>query len=89
MPRRNANCNSSAPYRRQGRHHDWPRCAQTGKLRLGERKDVGLALRDIAAGRSLAEASGYETRRRECRGYQCTHCHGWHLTSIRSWSTNG
>ena len=61
--------------------HDWPVCPRTGKRRLGERKDVKLAVeaaRHCGAQAALAELQPTWT---VVRGYRCTHCGGWHLTS--------
>lgn len=63
------------------RRHRWPVCPETGKNRLRERKDVKLALKAIRRGRDAANLAGELSNRRECRGYQCPHCDGWHLTS--------
>lgn len=63
------------------RHHKFPRCQITGKVRLGERKDVHLVLAAGARARSQATLHGLDSSRREVRGYRCDDCHGWHLTS--------
>lgn len=63
------------------RHHKFPRCPDTGKVRFGERKDVRLVLADAAHARSRASRDGVTSNRHEVRGYECQHCRGWHLTS--------
>lgn len=69
-------------------HHKYPRCPVTGKIRLGERKDVRLVLADIRRASTKAQLVGLSSVRRERRGYRCPHCSGWHLTSQASpwWS---
>lgn len=73
------------PYRhklhRARRKHNWPTCTHTGKQRLGERKDVKLALEAARRSRSQAELSEQESSWTVVRGYRCQHCSGWHLTS--------
>jgi hypothetical protein len=69
---------------RQRRRHRFPLCPVTGKLRLGERKDARLALKDCQRMRASAAADGMTSGRRECRAYRCQHCAGWHLTSQAS-----
>jgi hypothetical protein len=64
--------------------HRFPPCLSTGKRRLGERKDVKLALRAARQARSVAHLAGVESARHEVRGYRCPDCHGWHLTSMAS-----
>lgn len=61
--------------------HRFPLCHSTGKRRLGERKDVKLALQAARRARSVALIEGVSCSRREVRGYRCAACHGWHLTS--------
>lgn len=78
MPRRNATATKS---RSRRSNHRWPECPATGKVRLGERKDVHLALKAARERRQLAALNGGNSSRNECRGYQCTACSGWHLTS--------
>ena len=84
MPRRNSNTDTVLQRRRAA--HRWPQCPETGKIRLRERKDVRLALKDIRMQRQLARVNGHESTRNECRGYKCTACEGWHLTSMPSWA---
>jgi hypothetical protein len=70
--------------RRNRRHrtfHRFPVCQVTGKVRLGERKDVRLALRDARIARTRAQSFDLASHRQEVRGYRCEYCHGWHLTS--------
>jgi hypothetical protein len=61
--------------------HRFPTCPATGKRRLGERKDVKLALRAARFARSAAQVIGATSVRAEIRGYRCRACRGWHLTS--------
>ena len=67
--------------RRRGARHRFPVCPFSGKVRLGEPKDVRLALRDIRRHAAAAALTGVESHRKECRGYRCGACRGWHLTS--------
>jgi hypothetical protein len=78
MPRRNDRAQQSRI--RRTRRHTWPTCPATGKVRLGEAKDVRLALRTAAWARA-ATTNGVGTSRREVRGYSCPACNGYHLTS--------
>lgn len=84
MPRRNTNPTTTSTRTRRVSHR-WPTCPETGKLRLGERKDTHLALKSVRAQREAAVAAGRTSVRRECRAYRCTCCRGWHLTSIPNW----
>jgi len=80
MPRRNDRAQQSRI--RRTRRHTWPTCPATGKVRLGEPKDVRLALRAAAWARAAAATTDDGgTSRREVRGYRCTACNGYHLTS--------
>lgn len=65
----------------RSRRHSWPTCQQTGKQRLGERKDVKLALEAAKHSRSQAQLQDHECSWTVVRGYKCDHCRGWHLTS--------
>jgi hypothetical protein len=67
--------------RRAGDRHRYPVCPATGKRRLGERKDVVLALAAAERARARAGLHGVPTNRQEVRGYRCASCGGWHLTS--------
>ena len=71
--------------RRRRARRNWPKCPQTGKLRLGERKDAKLALEAARHTRANAELDGAQSGWTVCRGYQCEYCGGWHLTSSASW----
>ena len=71
---------------RARRKHAWPVCENTGKQRLGERKDVKLALESARRSRSLAQLADRESSWTVLRGYRCAHCAGWHLTSRAEWS---
>jgi len=62
-------------------HHRFPICPISGKVRYGERKDIKLALRQANRDRSRARLNEVACSRREIRGYRCTDCGGWHLTS--------
>lgn len=53
----------------------------TGKRRLGERKDVKLALETASATRAWSASAGATTSWTVVRGYRCPDCGGWHLTS--------
>jgi hypothetical protein len=70
---------------RRRRHADdpcwYPVCSVTGKRRLDDRADVVLALANAVRARAYADAHDTATNRREVRGYRCSACHGWHLTS--------
>ena len=74
--------------RRRRARRNWPICPQTGKQRLGERKDAKQALeaaRHQRAGAAIAgDRSGWTVRRE----YPCEHCRGWHLTTLASWTDN-
>ncbi len=78
MSRRGLGDRTARPRRRRG--HRFPRCPETGKVRLGERKDARLALQDCRR-LSLEGEPDSSARRRECRAYRCGYCSGWHLTS--------
>ncbi len=67
--------------RRAADRHRYPVCPTTGKRRLGERKDVVLALAAAERARTRADLHGVPTNRQEVRGYRCASCRGWHLTS--------
>lgn len=72
--------------RRRRARRNWPICPQTGKQRLGERKDAKQALeaaRHQRAGAALGDGRATWTVRRE---YPCEHCRGWHLTTLPSWA---
>lgn len=71
---------------RARRKHVWPVCEKTGKQRLGERKDVKLALVSARHSRDQAEQFDQESSWTVVRGYRCAHCGGWHLTSRAEWS---
>ena len=62
-------------------YHRYPTCPISGKVRYGERKDIKLALRRADSDRSRARIKGAGCSRREIRGYRCSDCGGWHLTS--------
>lgn len=63
----------------------WPTCPSSGKVRLGEHKDVRLVLAHIARTRSHHALDGVVSPRKECRAYRCSDCRGWHLTSMPVW----
>jgi len=69
------------PVRRRRMRRSWPVCQQTGKQRLGERKDVKLTLEAAFHSRSQAEVRDQVSTWVVVRGYHCHHCGGWHLTS--------
>ncbi|MGV8896349.1 MAG: hypothetical protein ACOH1U_07810 [Rhodoglobus sp.] len=69
----------------QSRHHSWPICVATGKQRLRERQEVGLALRAAKLRRDTATAEGRDHSWQAVRGYKCEHCNGYHLTSRPTW----
>lgn len=62
----------------------YPVCPTTGKRRLDDRADVVLALANAVRARANADAHDTVTHRREVRGYRCSACRGWHLTSRAS-----
>jgi hypothetical protein len=62
-------------------HHRYPICPMSGKVRYRDRRDVKLALRQAEWDRSRARLNEVVCSRRETRGYHCSSCHGWHLTS--------
>jgi hypothetical protein len=62
-------------------HHRYPICPISGKIRYGELKDIKLELRQADRDRSRARLNEVTCSRRETRGYRCTDCGGWHLTS--------
>ncbi len=69
------------------RHHVWPKCPITGKVRFRERKDAKEALRKAAFARSKAMVYGQATCRNEVRAYKCPEasCGGWHITHLAQW----
>ncbi len=67
--------------RRRRARKNWPICPQTGKQRLGERKDAKLVLEAARHQRAHAALCGSTSGWTVCREYQCEHCGGWHLTS--------
>lgn len=71
--------------RRRRTRRNWPKCPQTGKQRLGERKDAKLALEAAWHHRAIAALDGEQSGWTVCREYQCEHCGGWHLTSLQAW----
>ena len=68
--------------RRRRARKNWPICPQTGKQRLGERKDAKQALEAARHQRAGAELAGGQCGWTVRREYQCEHCGGWHLTSL-------
>lgn len=62
-------------------HHRYPICPTSGKLRYGELKDIKLVMRQADSDRSRARLNKVTCSRREIRSYECSDCHGWHLTS--------
>lgn len=62
-------------------HHRFPICPSSRKIRYRELKDVKLALRHADRDRYRARLSEVACSRRETRGYICSDCDGWHLTS--------
>jgi len=73
------------PLRRRRTRRHWPICDQTGKQRLGERKDAKLALRAASHIRAQTALHDQQTSWTVHRAYACEFCGGWHLTSQRSW----
>jgi hypothetical protein len=69
-------------HRRRRPRTNWPICPQTGKQRLGERKDAKQALEAARHQRAGAELGGGRSGWTVRREYQCEHCRGWHLTSL-------
>jgi hypothetical protein len=67
--------------KRRIRKHTWAVCSVTRKQRLGERKDVKLALAEAQRLRWRAEGADLDCSWQVQRGYRCRHCNGWHLTS--------
>ena len=67
------------------RRRNWPICEATGKRRLGERKDVKQELAAARASRSQADLDGVDGSWTVVRGYRCSQCGGWHLTSRSKW----
>jgi hypothetical protein len=61
--------------------HRYPICPISGKARYRGRKDIKLALRRADWERSRARLNEVACSRREIRGYRCSDCGGWHLTS--------
>lgn len=57
------------------------RCTVGGKVRFRDKREGLLVVHGAQAARHRAEVDGVETRRRECRLYQCPRCRGWHATS--------
>ncbi len=72
--------------RRSRPRHRWPVCSATGKERLRERKDVIRALAAARVARRLAEERVGVCSWTVVRGYRCTACGGWHLTSLTEWT---
>ena len=67
------------------KRHSWLICATTGKQRLRERQEIGLALRAAKLRRETAAVKGREHSWQAVRGYKCQHCNGYHLTSRSTW----
>jgi hypothetical protein len=62
--------------------HRWPVCPVTGLQRLGEMKDVRLALRAAEMSRTNAALKGGEASWRVRSAFQCTQCNGgFHLST--------
>ena len=61
--------------------HRYPICPISGKARYRGRKDIKFALRRADWERSRARLNEVACSRREIRGYRCSDCGGWHLTS--------
>ncbi|MBU3750889.1 MAG: hypothetical protein FGM52_10650 [Mycobacterium sp.] len=72
-------------HRRRRARTNWPICPQTGKRRLGERKDAKEALEAARHQRAGAALTGGQCGWTVRREYQCEHCRGWHLTSRPTW----
>jgi len=70
--------------RRRRPRRIWPICDETGKQRLGERKDAKLALRAARISRAHANLDGQQSSWTVHREYRCRFCDGWHLTSLPS-----
>lgn len=51
-------------------------CLRTGKRRFRDHEEAVRGLHSTVAARVRGDE-----RRRECRVYECSACHGWHLTS--------
>jgi hypothetical protein len=71
--------------RTRSKAHSLPICRVTGKQRLRERQEVGLALRAAKLRRETAAAEGRDHSWQAVRGYKCEHCGGYHLTSRPTW----
>lgn len=59
------------------------RCPVTGKHRFRDHLEVVSALHSASNARQAFNDAGIEglLRRRERRGYECSFCNAWHLTS--------
>lgn len=69
----------------RSKRHAWPICPETGKQRLRERQEVGLALKAAKLRRETAATEGRDHRWHAVRGYKCEYCNGYHLTSRPTW----
>lgn len=57
------------------------KCNVTGKVRFPDHDLAVEVLHDAANRRRRWADAGTESRRQECRTYECDGCKGWHLTS--------
>ena len=55
------------------------------KVRFRDHEQAVEALHRAANHRHFAELDGTNTRRQECRVYECKLCKGFHLTSQQNW----
>ena len=56
-------------------------CPLTGKIRWRDHEEAIRALHATQNANATATFHGIESRRNECRVYDCPACGGWHLTS--------
>lgn len=63
--------------RKNNRKH---KCA-SGKVRFRDHLEAVRVLHNAANARKEAAELGAGTNRREVRSYQCSRCHGFHVTS--------
>ena len=67
-----------APMKRQ-RHQ---KCSTTGKVRYSEKIDAQIALANATR---PTRRNDQNRPKEEKRVFRCPSCHGWHLTSKRTW----
>ncbi len=64
------------------------KCPTTGKIRLRDKIEAIDILHTRLNKRQRDLDVKGSTKANEVRAYKCTHCRGWHLTSLETWSDN-